>query len=118
MCEISRNSVTQSGFENWIKKHWIGKQWYLPGVQGNDMSKTNVPNIRMAFRFETLQEEICMLQEYSHVQRPSTIPGLIRRMASNFPSVALLVAEEELAKSTACSYEVHPTLANPSDFKQ
>ncbi|KAF9929364.1 AMP deaminase [Linnemannia zychae] len=63
MCEISRNSVVQSGFENKIKKHWIGKSWYLPGIPGNDMAKTNVPNIRVAFRYETLREELCMLQE-------------------------------------------------------
>ncbi|ORZ04396.1 hypothetical protein BCR41DRAFT_414194 [Lobosporangium transversale] len=62
MCEIARNSVRHSGFESKIKKHWIGENWYLPGVPGNDMGKTNVPNVRMAFRYETLQEEIDMFK--------------------------------------------------------
>jgi AMP deaminase len=123
MCEISRNSVAQSGWENRIKKHWIGKQWYLPGIPGNDMAKTNVPNIRVAFRYETLREELNMLQEYSCVERPSSIPGLIQRMASNSPTVALIVAEEELSKSLVnCPPELNPAITsgmiNPSDFKK
>ncbi|KAF9139234.1 AMP deaminase [Mortierella sp. GBA39] len=123
MCEISRNSVVQSGWENQIKKHWIGKTWYLPGIPGNDMTKTNVPNIRMAFRYETLREELNMLKEYSCVERPSDIPGLFQRMATNFPSVALIVAEEELSTSDVnCPPELNPAITsgmvNPSDFKK
>ncbi|KAF9585856.1 AMP deaminase [Lunasporangiospora selenospora] len=71
MCEISRNSVSQSGFENQVKKHFIGRRWYLPGVQGNDMAKTNVPNIRVNFRYETLREELSMLHRYSQLVRSS-----------------------------------------------
>ncbi|KAG0069893.1 AMP deaminase [Linnemannia elongata] len=123
MCEISRNSVAQSGWENRIKKHWIGKKWFLPGIPGNDMEKTNVPNIRVAFRYETLREELNMLQEYSCVEQPSEISGLIQRMASNFPSVALIVAEEELSTSIIdCPPELNPAITsgivNPSDFKK
>ncbi|KAF9116438.1 AMP deaminase [Mortierella sp. AM989] len=70
MCEISRNSVRHSGFENQVKKHWLGANWRLPGVEGNDMAKTNVPNIRVAFRHETLQEELDMLRQYSCVEQP------------------------------------------------
>ncbi|KAF8975974.1 AMP deaminase [Entomortierella lignicola] len=90
MCEISRNSVRHSGFENKIKKHWIGKKWYLPGVEGNDMAKTNVPNIRVAFRSETLHEELSMLQRYSQLAQFSMFTksnkDLSKRMASNAPS--------------------------------
>ncbi|KAG0241618.1 AMP deaminase [Actinomortierella wolfii] len=93
MCEISRNSVVQSGFENKIKKHWIGKKWYLPGVLGNDMERTNVPNIRIAFRHETLREELDMLHRYSQVAHPpmfTTTPrDLFKRMASSAASPAL-----------------------------
>ncbi|CAO3689884.1 unnamed protein product [Umbelopsis vinacea] len=66
MCELARNSVLQSGWENKIKKHWIGRSWYEPGVAGNDMKKTNVPNIRVAFRHETLMEELKMLSRYAY----------------------------------------------------
>ncbi|CAG8475248.1 6967_t:CDS:10 [Acaulospora morrowiae] len=65
MCELARNSVVQSGFEMTIKKHWLGANWFLPGERGNDIHKTNVPNIRMQFRWETLDEEISMVEKYS-----------------------------------------------------
>lgn len=80
MCELARNSVVQSGWEMQVKKHWLGKKYYLPGVIGNDIDKvstsvwehvnhgirwsdlcpfqTNVPNIRLAYRHATLLEEL------------------------------------------------------------
>ncbi|KAG0306384.1 AMP deaminase [Dissophora globulifera] len=101
MCEISRNSVRHSGFENKIKKHWIGKKWYLPGVQGNDMEKTNVPNIRVAFRHETLREELNMLQRYSQLAQQSmfttSTQDLSKRMASSVPSPAVFSANSNHA---------------------
>ncbi|KAG0206079.1 AMP deaminase [Mortierella sp. GBA30] len=86
MCEISRNSVAQSGFENTIKKHWLGRRWYLPGLQGNDMAKTNVPNIRAAFRHETLREELDMLKRYSCIDQTFSRKDLLQRMASMVPT--------------------------------
>ncbi|CAG8722648.1 15614_t:CDS:2, partial [Dentiscutata heterogama] len=65
MCELARNSVVQSGFEMALKKHWLGKEWYIPGKKGNDIHKTNVPDVRMEFRYETLLEEIKMILKYS-----------------------------------------------------
>ncbi|KAI7868505.1 hypothetical protein BDF14DRAFT_1794016 [Spinellus fusiger] len=64
MCELARNSVIQSGWENAIKKHWIGENWSEPGVAGNDMQRTNVPNIRVRYRHETLMEELNALRRY------------------------------------------------------
>ena len=46
----SRNSVLQSGYEMQIKKHWLGQDCHLPGPAGNDIRKTNVPNIRLTYR--------------------------------------------------------------------
>ncbi|KAI9284706.1 hypothetical protein BC943DRAFT_337992 [Umbelopsis sp. AD052] len=51
MCELARNSVIQSGWEMKIKQHWIGKKWYQAGPA--------------AFRYETLREELAMLDRYS-----------------------------------------------------
>ncbi|KAI7897561.1 uncharacterized protein BX663DRAFT_538896 [Cokeromyces recurvatus] len=65
MCELARNSVLQSGWEHRIKQHWIGKNYYKMGVDGNDMSKTNVPNIRIDYRHETLLEELNALRRYA-----------------------------------------------------
>jgi len=58
MCELARNSVLMSGFEDKVKRHWIGEQFYLEGPTGNDVSKSNVPDIRVSYRYETLLEEL------------------------------------------------------------
>jgi hypothetical protein len=54
MCEIARNSVLQSGFEMQIKKHWLGENCMIAGPAGNDIQKTNVPTIRLSYRYQTL----------------------------------------------------------------
>ncbi|KAI3473881.1 hypothetical protein Pfo_028062 [Paulownia fortunei] len=46
LCEIARNSVYQSGFSHALKSHWIGKEYFKRGPDGNDIHKTNVPHIR------------------------------------------------------------------------
>lgn len=35
ICEIARSSVLQSGFEHEFKEHYLGKNYLLPGAQGN-----------------------------------------------------------------------------------
>ncbi|KAF9242614.1 AMP deaminase [Melanogaster broomeanus] len=61
LAELARNSVIQSGFEMEVKRHWLGQEWYLPGAAGNDIHKTNVPDIRLAYRQQTLVEELEMI---------------------------------------------------------
>ncbi|KAK3882003.1 hypothetical protein Pcinc_013589 [Petrolisthes cinctipes] len=58
MCELARNSVLMSGFEHEIKQFWIGPNYTRDGVAGNDIKRTNVPNIRVAYRHETLLDEL------------------------------------------------------------
>jgi len=41
-----------------VKRHWIGDDYMKEGVAGNDVHRTNVPDIRVAFRHETLVEEL------------------------------------------------------------
>ncbi|MCJ1477032.1 AMP deaminase [Lambiella insularis] len=65
MCELAKNSVKQSGFEHTVKQHWLGPDYYLPGIAGNNVAKTNVPNIREAFRHETLLQELSMIDRYT-----------------------------------------------------
>lgn len=84
MCELARNSVMQSGFEDkvrylsnmkfWltisflllrrvpteiasiqVKIHWLGPNYREEGVVGNDIHRTNVPDIRLALRHHCLQ---------------------------------------------------------------
>ncbi|CAH8387345.1 unnamed protein product [Eruca vesicaria subsp. sativa] len=58
LCEIARNSVYQSGFSHALKSHWIGKDYYKRGPDGNDIHKTNVPHIRVEFRDTIWKEEM------------------------------------------------------------
>ncbi|KAK9319280.1 hypothetical protein V1517DRAFT_266574 [Lipomyces orientalis] len=60
MCELAKNSVLQSGFEAAIKAHWLGKDFKFPGVSGNRVEKSNVPNVRVDYRFQTYQQEIAL----------------------------------------------------------
>ncbi|EHK98872.1 putative AMP deaminase [Glarea lozoyensis 74030] len=60
MCELAKNSVKQSGYELAVKQRWLGPNCNLPGVKGNFMAKSNVPNIREGFRHETLLQELAM----------------------------------------------------------
>ncbi|KAL0309985.1 UNVERIFIED_CONTAM: AMP deaminase [Sesamum radiatum] len=50
LCEIARNSVYQSGFSHALKSHWVGKEYFKRGPDGNDIRRTNVPHIRLEFR--------------------------------------------------------------------
>ncbi|KAF2857866.1 AMP deaminase [Piedraia hortae CBS 480.64] len=57
MCELAKNSVLQSGFEHACKKRWLGEEYFLQGKRGNDVAKTNVPDLREGYRDETLKAE-------------------------------------------------------------
>jgi hypothetical protein len=74
LCEIARSSVLMSGWENHFKQHHLGKYYWVPGVAGNgkfillkshklDISKTNVPNIRVRYRHETLLDEYLFIMK-------------------------------------------------------
>lgn len=73
MCELAKHSVDQCGFELSLKQRWLGRFCYLPGVLGNDVSKCNVPDVREAFRHETLKAEHSFIarytNDYSHFDR-------------------------------------------------
>lgn len=58
MCELARNSVLMSGFPHKMKQHWLGPNYTREGVAGNDITRTNVPDIRVAFRYESLVDEL------------------------------------------------------------
>ncbi|RMZ83439.1 hypothetical protein DV737_g1531, partial [Chaetothyriales sp. CBS 132003] len=86
MCELAKHSVDQCGFELSLKQRWLGKYCYLPGVLGNDVAKCNVPDVREAFRHETLKAEHAFIakytNDYAHLERctpsippPSDEPG-------------------------------------------
>lgn len=72
MCELAKHSVEQSGFEHVIKQRFLGQNYHLPGVAGNDVAKSNVPSIREAFRHETLMAELAMIERYTRASQSST----------------------------------------------
>lgn len=43
------------------KKHFIGSNYLQDGPEGNDIQRTNVAQIRMAYRHETLCNELSFL---------------------------------------------------------
>lgn len=65
LCEIARNSVYQSGFPHVVKSRWLGSKYLKRGPEGNDVHKTNVPHMRIAFRHEAWKEEM----QYVHSGR-------------------------------------------------
>lgn len=56
--EIARNSVLQSGWERKFKMHFLGKDY-------SDIKETNVPDIRLRYRQETLEAEIVAVRDNS-----------------------------------------------------
>jgi len=58
LCEIARNGVLHSGFPHACKRHWVASEYWRPGPEGNDIQKTNVPNLRMRFRADTHDGEM------------------------------------------------------------
>lgn len=41
-----------------MKQRWLGKDYLLESIAGNDINHTNVPDIRVTFRYETLLNEL------------------------------------------------------------
>lgn len=61
LCELARNSVLISSFPDSSKESWLGKHYSKFGCDGNDSSRTNLPQIRVAYRTETLLNELDLL---------------------------------------------------------
>jgi AMP deaminase len=67
LSEIARNSVLISGFSDREKKSWLGSQCLLPGVRGNDPSRSNLPQLRIYLRQSVLQNEMTWLSRLDQV---------------------------------------------------
>ncbi|GAB7356745.1 hypothetical protein MBLNU459_g7647t1 [Dothideomycetes sp. NU459] len=109
MCELAKHSVTQSGFEHSVKQRWLGNNYHLPGVSGNDMAKVNVPNIREAFRHETWLQELAMIDRYTNAADPSR-----KLSASNLPTHPQAYSPRQQAPpSPTASMKTNPSATNP-----
>ncbi|GIL84466.1 hypothetical protein Vretimale_19007 [Volvox reticuliferus] len=80
LCEIARNGVLHSGFPHACKKHWVAEEYWRPGPDGNDIHKTNVPNLRLRFRHETYCDEMRLVLHgaVAHQARKAAIMAAIR----------------------------------------
>eukprot|EP00071_Canis_lupus_P027019 XP_022260576.1 AMP deaminase 1 isoform X2 [Canis lupus familiaris] len=63
MCEVARNSVLQCGISHEEKVKFLGDNYLEEGPMGNDIRKTNVAQIRMAYRYETWCYELNLIAE-------------------------------------------------------
>uniref|UniRef100_A0A8C6TTJ3 AMP deaminase n=1 Tax=Neogobius melanostomus TaxID=47308 RepID=A0A8C6TTJ3_9GOBI len=66
MCELARNSVLMSGFSHQVC-------YIKEGQESNDIRRTNVPNIRVAYRFETMCEELNLITQAIRTDALETI---------------------------------------------
>ena len=70
------HTVTHKTIHIQVKQHWIGQSYQEEGPGGNDITRTNVPNIRVAYRHETLVEELKHIL-YGEEWKPQAIPGVL-----------------------------------------
>uniref|UniRef100_H3DCF6 AMP deaminase n=1 Tax=Tetraodon nigroviridis TaxID=99883 RepID=H3DCF6_TETNG len=73
MCELARNSVIMSGFPHKVKSSWLGPNYINEGQEGNDIRRTNVPDIRVAYRYETMCEELNLITQAIRTDELETI---------------------------------------------
>jgi len=112
MCELAKNSVKQSGFECVLKKRWLGPDYQLPGVKGNAMAKSNVPNIREGFRHETLLQELAMIERYTAITTPVTATAS-KLEQNSYPSELPPYSPTSSVKTNFSSTTVHEPSAPP-----
>uniref|UniRef100_H3A0A9 AMP deaminase n=1 Tax=Latimeria chalumnae TaxID=7897 RepID=H3A0A9_LATCH len=73
MCELARNSVLMSDFSHKVKSYWLGPYYQKEGPEGNDIRRTNVPDIRVSYRYETLCKELTLITQALRSEELETI---------------------------------------------
>lgn len=56
-----------------VKSSWLGPNYIKEGQEGNDIRRTNVPDIRVAFRYETMCEELNLITQAIRTDELETI---------------------------------------------
>lgn len=62
-----------------VKSHWLGPNYTKEGPEGNDIRRTNVPDIRVSYRYETLCQELALITQAVQSEMLETIleePGV------------------------------------------
>lgn len=112
MSELARNSVLMSGFPHEFKQHWIGANYRREGVEGNDIQRTNLPDIRISFRYETLLDELNHLKDYLSDHKTKSISFSLH--AQSQPSQAQQQHYNSNATSCDQSAATTPAANSPS----
>eukprot|EP00172_Hildenbrandia_rubra_P004029 Plantae.Rhodophyta-Hildenbrandia_rubra.ctg7416.p1 GENE.Plantae.Rhodophyta-Hildenbrandia_rubra.ctg7416~~Plantae.Rhodophyta-Hildenbrandia_rubra.ctg7416.p1 ORF type:complete len:723 (+),score=113.73 Plantae.Rhodophyta-Hildenbrandia_rubra.ctg7416:1039-3207(+) len=101
LCELARNSVLQSGFESCVKEHWLGKNYYLPGEHGNSIARTNIPNTRLRYRYETIIEELSLIYGGTPPTNIKILPSYVHRRENGFHDTPRNVSSDESEKASS-----------------
>lgn len=56
-----------------VKSYWLGPHYPKEGPEGNDIRRTNVPDIRVAYRYETLCQELALITQAVQTEELETI---------------------------------------------
>lgn len=56
-----------------VKRSWLGPNYGKEGQEGNDIRRTNVPDIRVAYRYETMCEELNLITQAIRTDELETI---------------------------------------------
>ena len=56
-----------------FKSYWLGPHYIKEGQESNDIRRTNVPDIRVAYRYETLCEEMNLITQAIQADELGTI---------------------------------------------
>eukprot|EP00698_Gefionella_okellyi_P012839 TRINITY_DN3486_c0_g1_i3.p2 TRINITY_DN3486_c0_g1~~TRINITY_DN3486_c0_g1_i3.p2 ORF type:complete len:376 (+),score=99.06 TRINITY_DN3486_c0_g1_i3:1397-2524(+) len=132
LCEIARNSCLQSGFEPLTKAYWLGENYMSEGPSGNDIYKTNVPNIRLAFRHELLIGEKSLIRAGNQKAAPTpevaasprpvvttrAMPLSSPRLFPSSPDLSQLMRQAVTTAATASAVAAGQTLGLPSAAEQ
>ena len=107
LCEIARNSVQISGFRDAFRTAALGKLHFLHSTLGNDVKKSRVSDIRVAYRFEIYHTELNFLDELlSDVEMPRAV-RLLEKEVDIYEKATGLTVEmpDELGEEEAVTPE-------------
>lgn len=85
-----------------VKQHFIGANYMREGIMSNDIKRTNVPDIRVGYRYETLCGELRGLipqPQYLPAQAVSPIPPILEPpqtgAADDVEAAVVTIGEDE-----------------------
>lgn len=76
-----------------MKQYWLGPNYTKEGVAGNDITRTNVPDIRVAFRYETLVEELSNIFKVAEKENLSHVGWPVASLQDHLIRILWLVHE-------------------------